>query len=240
MKFWGSSCCAGESESDEDGPLCPPKSAQPSTEAPIPSQDDMLSAGSTSTAQPVIDAGFPAEDDSATSAQQHALPLSVQGIPHAGLQAATHPSQASIQQSPSDVAVEMDNISSPFLDRLAAADSSQADHSPLATAHSDEATSAYSVPHVSGGRPASDSNTAEPAGVLVDMNVSQQGQQSPDAHHSGQGQSLASNLAFQQELQQRTGERQARVGAVMSDADARQVAERGDQGGQDTSQRGAR
>ncbi len=41
------------------------------------------------------------------------------------------------------------------------------------------------------------------------------------------GPSLASNLAFQQELQQRSGERQARAGAVMSDATAREVADRG-------------
>ena len=36
--------------------------------------------------------------------------------------------------------------------------------------------------------------------------------------------SLASNRAFQQELQRRTGERQARAGALMSDAAAREVA----------------
>jgi len=41
------------------------------------------------------------------------------------------------------------------------------------------------------------------------------------------GPTLASNLAFQQELQQRSGERQARAGAVMSDASAREVADRG-------------
>lgn len=161
---------------------------------------------------------------------------------------------------PSHPAMHMTGVDSPFLDRLAAADGAQTpqggstapqhagQHSRHSDTHSQDsaqpATWSFSpAPDQATGvhseaNQATDSSTQEAAGrdELLTGAFSHEedsvNQQYDVADPVAGDQTLASNLAFQQELQQRSSERHARAGPVGRDrSDDQHVGERGGQEG---------
>lgn len=252
----------GESESDDEGLLAPQKDAQPSVPALAPSaEEDTLTSGSTSTAQPFTDVSMPADSDTVTSPQQGAesqLQKHAQAEPHlqsqlqGWLQSQSGPNTESHTRH---AATDPASVSSPFLDRLATAGgpssgnasqcAQQPSHFSMASdTHTQGSSQSAAEPASAAPNKATDAqfepNQARGHAAEEAQEERQHGQPSNAANPMAAGQALASNLAFQHELQQRSSERQARAGALLGNAEAGETAGRGDQGGQGAHQRGLR
>jgi len=215
---------AGESESDDEGAAAV-NSPQPSPQDASSAAGNTFTGGSSSITQPFTDAGT-SYDDIDTD---NPLPM---------LGGSTTPgnSSSSAWHKHGNSAADP---TSPQLDSHNMETQQSVDHSSGASdAHTQNLTALSQQP-VHGdtlhermtqlateGHPSS--SAAAAAAAASEAADQGDGQQiGPPGIPGVGGPTLASNLAFQQELQQRSGERQARAGAVMSDASAREVADRG-------------
>ena len=210
----------GESESDDEGAPAV-DSPQPSSQNASSAAEHTFTGGSSSTAQPFTDAGTSYDDiDTDTS-----LPM---------LSGSADPGDSSSSAWHKHVNSAADTTT-PQLDSHNMETQQSMDHSSGASdAHTQKMT-ALSLPpvhadasHAHMAQQGTEGHASSAATAASEAAVQGEGQEvGPPGMPGVGGPSLASNLAFQQELQQRSGERQARAGAVMSDASAREVADRG-------------
>ena len=253
----------GESESDDEGSLAPHQAAQPSATTLVPSPDeDTLIAGSSSTAQPTTDVSLPADSDTVAPPEQRGgshLQKDIEAEPHSQSQSPGWVQSQSSPDSRAQTGRAAASIGSPFLERLAAADGASSAETSQHAQHASHSSTALDAQtqqsSQSAAGPASDQATglqsqpnqarhaAEKAqeedqqltAALAEEEAGAGNQPAGAADPMAAGQALAGILAFQHELQQRSSERQARAGALLDNAEARQ--DRGDQGAQGPHQR---
>ena len=228
----------GESESDDEGAAAvnSPEGAAAVNSPRPPCQNASSAAGNTftegssSTAQPLTDTGT-SYDDIDTD---NPLPM---------LGGSAEPGDSSNSSAWHKHGNSAADTTSPQLDSHNMETQQSVDHSSAASdAHTQDMTALSQQPvhadalhnhmaqqgtegHTSSSSAAATATTSEAAGHGEGQEVGPPG--IPGGIPGVGGPTLASNLAFQQELQQRSGERQARAGAVMSDASAREVSDRG-------------
>ena len=219
----------GESESDDEGAAAV-NSPRPPSQDISSAAENTFTGGSSSTAQPFTDASTSYDDiDTDTS-----LPM---------LGGSADPGNSSSSSAWHKHGTSAADPTTPQLDGRDRRTQQSIDHSSGASdAHTQNMTALSQQPvhadalhnhmaqqgaerHVSSSAAAPVAATATAASEGA---VQREGQEvGPPGIPGLGGSTLASNLAFQQELQQRSGERQARAGAVTSDASAREVADRG-------------
>ena len=210
----------------------PSYKADPGALVHTPNEADVAATGSSSIAQPFIDAGTSYDDidTDAAAPQQH-------DTQHGVLSSQAGGSSSYMHSSSSVPAGEA---------------SSQKEHSPLHHACGGAAGAQQPSDQPRYDRWDSDAHNVDTNAQSEQQDVgftaesldqangsmTQQEEDQSQAQSSGNhgvpretGPGLG-NLAFQQELQQRSVERQARAGALMSNASAREVSDRGEQGGQ--------
>ena len=214
----------GESESDDEGAAAV-NSPQPPTQDISSAAENTFTGGSSSTAQPFTDASTSYDDiDTDTS-----LPM---------LGGSADPGNSSSSSAWHKHGTSAADPTTPQLDGRGRRTQQSMDCSSGASdAHTQNMNALSQQPvhadalhnHMAQqGSERHASSSAAVAATAASEGAQGEGQEvGPPGIPGVGGSTLASNLAFQQELQQRCGERQARAGAVTSDASAREVADRG-------------
>ncbi|DBA70627.1 TPA: hypothetical protein ACH3X2_012011 [Trebouxia sp. C0005] len=216
----------GESESDDEGAAAI-NNPEPSTQNASGAAEHTFTGGSSSTAQPFTDAGT-SYDDIDTDPTVRMLGESADP----GDSSAWHKHDISAADTTTPQLDSHNTDTQHTVDHSNRASHAHDAHTQNMTALSQQPVQADALPdhmpqqgtegHASSSAAAAAATAASEAAVQVE------GQEvGPPCIPGVGGPTLASNLAFQQELQQRSEERQARAGAVMSDASAREVADRG-------------
>ena len=212
----------GESESDDEGAAAG-NSPQPSSQNASSAAENMFTGGSSSTAQPFTDATT-SYDDIDTD---NPLPM---------LGGSATPGASSNSSAWHKHGISAADTTSPQLDSHNTETQQSMDHSSWAsdaqnmTALSQQPVRADTLhDHMTQSGTEGHASSSAVATAASEGAFQGEGQEvGPTRGIPGVGgATLASNLAFQQELQRRSGERQARAGAVKSDASAREVADRG-------------
>ena len=242
----------GESESDEDDVL-PSQEPQTQTQTDKYAAEQTVIGGLTSTAQPVTDVGTSYDDideDTATS-QQYAIapnnkPSTAQRGNSPPAVGSSNANQPSISSRASDAHMHAGSSWSSDAHTQDRSGASEMQHNasfpnqatgqlaqeveegnqlPSALKQEGEERQQRQVQMPAGARNPGFASSA--LAQAEDKNQPQVQVPAATAGDPGSGNpTLASNLAFQQELQQRSGERQARAGALMGDS-PRDVADRG-------------
>ncbi len=216
----------GESESDDEGAVAV-NSPQPSSQNASCAAEHTFTGGSSSTAQPFTDAGSSYDDIDTGTTLQMLVGSAAPGASSSSSAWHEHSNSAADTTTP-----QVDSHNMEIKQSVDHSSGASDAHTQNMTAlsqqpvHADTLHSHMAQQGTEGH--ASSSAAAKTEAATATEAASEEGQQvRPPGIPGVGGPTLASNLAFQQELQQRSGGRQARAGAVMSGASAREVADRG-------------